>query len=143
MKVAFCTENLIDVDAHFGWARKIAIYEISAESHQLVEVVEFAGDLAEDGSEDKLVPKLDAVKDCAILYVAAIGGSAAAKVIKLGVHPVKAPEGKNAEPIAVLIERLQGVLQGTPPPWLRKALLKGQARSFAFEDETEEAPHVG
>lgn len=141
MKVAFCTENLIDVDAHFGWAKKIAIYEVEAEASRLIEIAEFAGDLAEDGTEDKLVPKLDAVKDCAILYVAAIGGSAAAKVIKLGVHPVKAPEGKHAQPIAEIIERLQEVLKGTPPPWLRKALMKGQERSFDFAEEGE-ASHV-
>ena len=132
MKVAFCTENLIDVDAHFGWAKTIAIYEVTPESSQLVEIAQFAGDLAEDGTEDKLIPKLSAVKDCAILYVAAIGGSAAAQVIKLGVHPVKAP---TPQPIAEIITRLQEVLKGTPPPWLRKALMKGKERSFDFEDE--------
>lgn len=138
MKVAFATENLIDVDAHFGWARKIAIYEVQPESSQLVEVVEFAGDLAEDGTEDKLLPKLDAVRDCAILYVAAIGGSAAAKVVNLRVHPVKVP---TPQPIAGIVERLQEVLRGTPPPWLRKALLKGKERSFDFDTESE-AEHV-
>lgn len=135
MKVAFCTENLIDVDAHFGWAKKIAIYEVEPEISRLIEVVEFtgfAGDLAEDGTEDKLIPKLDAIKDCAILYVIAIGGSAAAKVIRLGVHPVKAP---TPQPIADIITRLQEVLKGTPPPWLRKALLKGKERSFDFAEE--------
>ena len=134
MKVAFATENLIDVDAHFGWAKKIAIHEVLPESSRLVEVVEFAGDLAEDGSEDKLLPKLDAVRDCAILYVAAIGGSAAAKVVNLRVHPVKVP---TPQPIAGIIERLQEVLRGTPPPWLRKALLKGKERSFDFDAESE------
>lgn len=138
MKVAFCTENQVDVDAHFGWAKRIAIHEVSADASRLVETVEFAGDLAEDGTEDKLLPKLEAVKDCAILYVAAIGGSAAAKVIRLGVHPVKAP---TPQPIAEIIARLQEVLKGTPPPWLRKALTKGKARSFDVEDEGE-ASHV-
>ena len=138
MKVAFCTENMIDVDAHFGWAKKIAIYEVESEASKLVEMVEFAGQLAEDGSEDKLVPKLEAIKDCAILYVAAIGGSAAAQVIKLGVHPVKAA---TPQPIAEIITRLQEVLKGTPPPWLRKALMKGKERSFDF-DEAEESSHV-
>jgi nitrogen fixation protein NifX len=136
MKVAFATENLADVDAHFGWARKVAIYEVQQEASRLLEVVEFAGELKEDGSEDKLLPKLEAIKDCAILYVAAIGGSAAAQVIRLGVHPVKAP---TPEPIAGIIERLQVVLRGTPPPWLRKALLKGKERSFDFDAETETA----
>ncbi|SIQ46493.1 nitrogen fixation protein NifX [Aromatoleum tolulyticum] len=134
MKVAFATENLIDVDAHFGWAKKIAIYEVQPDASRLVEVVEFAGDLAEDGTEDKLVPKLDAVRDCAMLYVAAIGGSAAAKVVNLRVHPVKVP---SPQPIATIIERLQEVLRGTPPPWLRKVLLKGRERSFDFDAETD------
>lgn len=142
MKVAFATENLIDVDAHFGWAKKIAIYEVQPDASRLVEVVEFAGDLAEDGTEDKLVPKLDAVRDCAMLYVAAIGGSAAAKVVNLRVHPVKVA---NPQPIASIIERLQEVLKGTPPPWLRKVLLKGRERSFDFDaehDAASEAEHV-
>ena len=45
---------------------------------------------------------------------------------------VKVAEGT---PIAEVVAQLQGVLQGTPPPWLRKALMKGQARSFDFDDE--------
>jgi len=132
MKVAFATENMVEVDAHFGWAKKIAIYEVQPEASRLVEIAEFAGDLAEDGTEDKLLPKLDAIRDCAIVYVAAIGGSAAAKVVNLRVHPVKVP---TPQPIAQIIERLQEVLKGTPPPWLRKALLKGQERRFDFAEE--------
>lgn len=75
MKVAFATQDLKRVDAHFGWAKNIAIYEIGPEGHSFLEAIEFDGDLKEDGNEDKLAPKIDAIKDCAILYVAAIGGS--------------------------------------------------------------------
>ena len=140
MKVAFTTEDLATVDAHFGWAKRIAIYEVLPESSQLVEVVEFEGDLKEDGTEDKLEPKLVAIRDCAIIYVAAIGGSAAARVVNLKVHPVKVP---TPQPIADIIARLQEVLRGTPPPWLRKALLKGKERSFEFSDSDDaEVPHV-
>ena len=99
MKVAFATEDLARVDAHFGWARNIAIYEVTPEGHRLVEVVQFDGDLKEDGTEDKLNPKLDAIRDCAIVYVAAIGGSAAARVVHSKVHPVKVPEPKSIEDI--------------------------------------------
>ena len=53
----------------------------SPTGHALVEAVQFEGDLHEDGNEDKLAPKIDAIKDCAILYVAAIGGSGAARVV--------------------------------------------------------------
>ncbi len=132
MKVAFATQDLKRVDAHFGWAKNIAIYEISPEGHQFLEAVQFDGDLQEDGNEDKLAPKLEAIADCAILYVAAIGGSGAARVVAKNIHPVKVPQ---PEAISDILVKLQDVLKGTPPPWLRKALMKGQARELNFEDE--------
>jgi len=136
MKVAFATQDLKRVDAHFGWAKNIAIYEVTPKSHSLLEVVQFDGDLQEDGNEDKLAPKLDIIKDCAILYVAAIGGSGAARVVAHNIHPIKVSE---PEVIADILVKLQAVLDGTPPPWLRKALLKDQKRNFDF---TEEVEHV-
>jgi nitrogen fixation protein NifX len=138
MKVAFATEDLTHVDAHFGWARHIAIYEVSPETHHLLEVVQFEGNLKEDSSEGKLVAKLEAIKDCAIVYVAAIGGSAAAKVVNLKIHPVKIPQPQAIEEI---IARMKDVLKGTPPPWLRKAMMKGKERSVT-EFEEEEESHV-
>jgi nitrogen fixation protein NifX len=55
--------------------------------------------------------------------VAAIGGSAA-RVVAAKIHPIKVAQ---PEPILDILDKLQAVLAGTPPPWLRKALLKGQA----------------
>ena len=132
MKIAFATQDLKRVDAHFGWARNIAVYEISQERNRLVEVFQFEGDLKEDGDEDKLAPKIEAIKDCAILYVAAIGGSGAARVVANNIHPMKVNQ---PEEIADLLAKLGEVLKGNPPPWLRKALLKGQERELDFEDE--------
>jgi nitrogen fixation protein NifX len=137
MKVAFATQDLKRVDAHFGWAKNIAIYELSTEGGEFIEAIQFEGDLQEDGNEDKLAPKLEAIKDCAILYVAAIGGSGAARVVAEGIHPIKVPQ---PEPIAELLDKLRDVLRGNPPPWLRKVLAKegkGRERSFDFEDDEE------
>jgi len=92
MKIAFATQDLKRVDAHFGWAKNIAIYEIGPEGHQFLEAIQFDGDLQEDGNEDKLAPKIAAIKDCAILYVAAIGGSGAARVVANNIHPMKVNE---------------------------------------------------
>jgi len=132
MKVAFTTQDLKRVDAHFGWARNIMIYDLDAESYALDRTVEFSGELNEDGNEDKLLPKLEAIKDCAILYVAAIGGSGAARVVAQNIHPIKVNQ---PEPIEDLLIRIQDVLKGSPPPWLRKVMNKGQERSFDFEEE--------
>ncbi|MDR3464233.1 MAG: nitrogen fixation protein NifX [Beijerinckiaceae bacterium] len=131
MKIAFATQDLKRVDAHFGWAKNIAIYEIGPEGHHFVEAVQFDGDLKEDGNEDKLAPKLETIKDCAILYVAAIGGSGAARVVASNIHPMKVNQ---PEEIVDLLGKLQEVLRGTPPPWLRKALAKGQERTLSFDD---------
>jgi len=132
MKIAFATQDLKRVDAHFGWAKNIAIYEVSPEGHAFVEAVQFDGDLQEDGNEDKLAPKIEAIKDCAILYVAAIGGSGAARVVANNIHPMKVAQ---PEAIADLLVKLADVLKGTPPPWLRKAMLKGKERVLDFEEE--------
>jgi nitrogen fixation protein NifX len=134
MKIAFATQDLKRVDAHFGWAKNIAIYEVTPTSHAFIEAVQFDGDLQEDGNEDKLAPKLEVIKDCALLYVAAIGGSAAARVVAHKIHPVKVA---GPEVIEEVLVKLQDVLNGTPPPWLRKALLKDQEKSFDFDDEAE------
>jgi len=132
MKVAFATEGLIRVDAHFGSAKNIAIYELTPTSWSLLKVIPFDGDLAEDGNEDKLTPKIDAIGDCTLLYVAAIGGSAAARVVAKKIHPIKVAE---TEEIEVVLGKLKNVLNGTPPPWLRKALLKDEAHNFDFQEE--------
>jgi nitrogen fixation protein NifX len=132
MKIAFATQDKERVDAHFGWAKSIVVYEVSPEGHHFIESFDFGDKLEEDGDEDKLAPKLEAIKDCAILYVAAIGGSGAARVVALKIHPIKVPQ---PESIAEILDKLQAVLKGTPPPWLRKALLKDKEHSFDFESE--------
>ena len=51
---------------------------------------------------------------------------------RLRIHPVKVPV---PEPIAGILDKLQAVLGGTPPPWLRKAMAKDGERSFNFEED--------
>jgi nitrogen fixation protein NifX len=131
MKVAFATQDLKRVDAHFGWAKHVTIYELDEKGYRFVETVTFDGDLQEDGNEDKLSPKIEAVKDCAILYVAAIGGSGAARVVANSIHPIKVPQ---PEDIDELLKKLLAMLNGNPPPFIRKALAKGKERVFDFED---------
>ena len=132
MKIAFATQDKESVNAHFGWAKSIVIHEVSPTGHHFVESFEFGDALEEDGDEDKLAPKLEAIKDCAIVYVSAIGGSGAARVVAMKIHPIKVTQPEN---IAGLLDKLQVVLQGTPPPWLRKALAKDSEPRFDFEEE--------
>jgi len=121
MKVAFCTQDMTHVDAHFGWTRNIAIYEIDTEGYRLAEAVQFEAEATEEGGVDKILPRIDAISDCTIVYVAAIGASAAARVVNRKIHPVKV---QKPEVITELLDRLTETLRTAPPPWLRKALMK-------------------
>ncbi|ABA23851.1 Dinitrogenase iron-molybdenum cofactor biosynthesis [Trichormus variabilis ATCC 29413] len=130
MKIAFATNDQVHINAHFGWANKIDVYEVSPDGYQFLNTLRFEGDLKEDGNEDKLVPKIEALADCTIVYVSAIGGNAAARLIKKRITPIKARS--EDDKITDLLEQLVKTLKGSPLPWLRKAL---QQKSSSFVEE--------
>ncbi|MEM6255460.1 MAG: nitrogen fixation protein NifX [Cyanobacteria bacterium P01_D01_bin.156] len=132
MKIAFATQDSIHINAHFGWARQIDVYEVDTTGYTFLEALKFGGDLKEDGNEDKLEPKVKALQNCTIVYVSAIGGSAAARLIRKNITPIKTESGT----IEDVLKRLVDSLNGSPPPWLRKALLKSQPAP-TFEDDFE------
>lgn len=118
MKVAFATEDLETLDAHFGCCPSLLVHEITADAVRAIARHAFAPG-REDGDEDKLAPRVEALAGCAVLFASAIGPGAAARVKARGVHVQRAPEGAS---IAALAEKLRQVLAGTPPPWLRRAM---------------------
>lgn len=129
MKIAFTTSDNIHINSHFGSAKKIAVYEVNDSAYNFVETLQFEGNLNEDGNEDKLQPKIEALHDCTIVYVSTIGGSAAARLIKQKITPIKAQSEQ--QEISDVLTRLVQTLKGNPPPWLRKAL---QQRSPALAE---------
>lgn len=137
LRVAFATQDLHTLDAHFAGARNFAIYDVSPEGHQFVSAVRFDGASREDGihddHNDRLLPRLQALDGCSLLFVLAIGGPAAARVVSARIHPIKLPA---PEPIGDILARLQVMLNGTPPPWLRRVM---HSRPLAFLDEEDEA----
>ena len=136
MKVAFTTQDKIHINAHFGSAKQIEVYDVNTEGYNFAETLEFNGNLKQDGNEDKLTPKLKALSDCTIVYVAAIGGSAAARLINSRITPIKARS--ESEKIEEILTNLVKTLKGNPPPWLRKVLQKESgAKTFDFEEEDE------
>jgi nitrogen fixation protein NifX len=138
--VAFATQDLHQVDAHFGSARKLAIYEIGPDDYRFVEAMEFdsvseeTGEHADDG-DDRLGAKIEALKGCAMLFVLAIGGAAAARVVNSRIHPVKVPR---PEAITDVIDRIQTMLRGTPPPWMRKLVRRDTGKPADFLDEEDQ-----
>ncbi|MGC3998144.1 MAG: nitrogen fixation protein NifX [Anaeromyxobacter sp.] len=120
MKVAFTSSDGMRIDEHFGMATHFHVWEVSRDSAAFLErvsAITTAGD-----EEDRIAARASAVAGCAIVYTVRIGGPAAAKLVARRIHPLKT----GAElPISDAIARLQEVLRGAPPPWLRKALAGG------------------
>ena len=134
MKVAFTTRDSATINAHFGSANRVDVYEVDTAGYTFLETLEFGGNLKEDGNEDKLEPKVKALDGCTLVYVSAIGGSAAARLIRKNITPVKAQT--EADDIQDVLTRLVETLNGSPPPWLRKALQKSQPRNFEDDFDT-------
>ena len=133
MKVAFTTQDNVHINAHFGWAKKIDVYEVTPDGYEFLNTLTFEGDLKEDGNEDKLEPKLKALAGCTIVYVASIGGSAAARVINRRITPIKAQSEEDK--ISDVLEKFVKTLNGNPPPWLRKVLKQEQPKKFEEIEE--------
>lgn len=134
MRIAFATQDSLHINAHFGWARQIDVYEVDTTGYTFLEALKFGGDLKEDGNEDKLEPKVKALQNCTIVYVSAIGGSAAARLIRKNITPIKADSG--TDEIEDVLARLVQSLKSSPPPWLRKALSKSRPQTFDDDFET-------
>lgn len=119
MKVAFASTDKIHIDEHFGRAEEFYVWNVGpqdAEFSGVVQVKDEGGD-----SADRIEARGNALNDCALVYVGEIGGPAAARLVAKKIHPLKS---KTREPISEVVTKLQEVLKGSPPPWLRKAMLK-------------------
>ena len=107
LRVAIATQDLKSLNAHFGSAKRFAVYDVTptdAASSRRVsfgEVSDETGDHGDDGP-DRIGPKVAALAGCHLLFVLAIGGPAAAKVVGARIHPVKlpAPEPIDSDPYA-------------------------------------------
>jgi len=136
MRLAFATHDRTRVDAHFASARTFLFYDVGPDTSAFLEVVQFGTVSQEDGNhdegEDRLASKIDALGGTSLLFVRAIGGPAAARVVRAKVHPVKL---STDEPIAAIIDRVQTMLRTNPPPWLRRALKDPEGGDERFIDD--------
>jgi nitrogen fixation protein NifX len=132
VRVACASNAGEQLDGHFGSTRRFLIYQVSSSENRLIEVR--VPDDAE--AEDKNAYRAGLIDDCQVLYVASIGGPAAAKVVKADVHPLKDPKGGSARDRMV---SLQQVLASKVPPWLAKVMGQTPQERVRFEREEAEA----
>jgi nitrogen fixation protein NifX len=117
MKVAFATKDMEEVNAHFGGAKEFVVYNVSKDGFSLSEVIKT--DTSELEDDDKTDFRVRALKGINIMYCESIGGTAAAKVIRAGIHPMKATEITLIED---LLKNLVQMINGNPPPWIKNII---------------------
>ncbi len=117
MKVAFATKDMETINAHFGGAKEFVVYDLSKDGFALSGVVKT--DTSKFTGDDKTDFKVRALKGINIMYCESIGGTAAAKVIRAGINPMKVQEPRKIEDV---LKELLAMVNGNPPPWVKRIM---------------------
>ncbi len=120
------------LDGHFGSCRRFLVYQVAAGANRLIDVRDTGDGAARD---DKNSRRAGLIKDCQVLFVASIGGPAAAKVVKQDIHPIKVPQGGSARQH---VADLSAQLADKPAPWLAKIMGQRAEARVRFARDTEE-----
>jgi nitrogen fixation protein NifX len=133
IRVACASNSGELLNGHFGSCERFLVYQVSQSEYRLIDVREVGDDEAE---EDKNAYRASLILDCQVVFIASVGGPAAAKIVKKGIHPIKQP---TVVPTSELLAKLQPAL-ASPPPWLGKVMGKDaetRARFSADDDDDE------
>jgi len=131
IRVACASNHDTEVDGHFGSCKRFLIYQVSDQEVRLIDLRN--ADLAPE-EEDKNTYRAALIEDCQLLYTVSIGGPAAAKVVRAGLHPVKTPNGGDA---VEMMAQLKSVIANNPPPWLAKVMGISAEERFRFMQDEE------
>lgn len=118
------------LNGHFGSCKRFLIYQVSADEQRLIDI----RDCDDSDAEDKNVYRASLIKDCQLVFIASVGGPAAAKIVRAGVHPIKKPE---PQPAAEAITELQKSMTQGVAPWLAKVMGKTPEERMRFEHDEE------
>ena len=129
IRVACASNKGGKLDGHFGSCQRFLVYQVSREENRLVDIRTVDDSKVVD---DKNGYRASLIGDCQILFVASIGGPAAAKVVRAGIHPIKKPAmGETREEV----EALQAVIGADAPPWLAKVMGQSPEERIRFDQE--------
>lgn len=117
VKVAFFTNDLKNIDAHFGSAPQFVVYDVDAHGFNLSEVV--------PTEEERTDGRVEMLQNSGIdiVYCTEIGPAAAAKVVNGKIFPIKY---KEVVSIKTELNKLSSMMVSNPPPFIKKIL---EARS--------------
>jgi nitrogen fixation protein NifX len=136
MKVAFASKDMKNINAHFGGAKEFTVYNVSKDGFELDGVIKTDTDDLE--GDDKTDFKVKTLSGVSIMYCESIGGTAAAKVIRGGIHPMKVDQ---PTPIENILKDLVKMVNDNPPPWIKRVMnieTKDDKRLAFWSDEERE-----
>lgn len=128
IRIACASNTGEKLDGHFGSCSRFLIYQLDENELRLIDLRDAT--TTEDDESDKNTFRAHLIADCKVLFVVSIGGPAAAKVVRAGVHPIKVAEAGNCRQH---LRELQQVISSSPPPWLAKAMGRSAEERVRFE----------
>ena len=111
IKVAFFTNDLKNINAHFGSADQFAVYDVEATNYSLSKVVNTEGERT-DG-------RIELLSGVDIVYCTEIGPAAAARVVNSKIFPIKYKDVVSIEDELI---KLSQMLSTNPPPFIKKII---------------------
>lgn len=128
LRVAFASNDGLNVNGHFGNCSLFFIYQLDGQSQILVDIRRYHQQESEEANE----ARASLLDGCHLLFCEAIGGPAAARVIRHGIHPIKV---KQDRVIQSQLDQLGALLNGTLPPWLAKVLGRKSDLSVRYAED--------
>nr|WP_241391536.1 NifB/NifX family molybdenum-iron cluster-binding protein [Serratia proteamaculans]ULG18632.1 protein nifY [Serratia proteamaculans] len=118
LRVAFSSLDGITVNGHFGQSHLFFIYAFDSDGPYLMALRRTP--VSQEGEESNET-RARLINDCHLLFCEAIGGPAAARIIRHNIHPIKVLPGVSIES---QLAALQHMLTENMPPWLARRLGK-------------------
>lgn len=138
MRVVIATDDKVNLNGHFARCPYFLFYDVTEEACEFVREVCF---LPGDGHVEhphqtgrkpyRVDERISAIKGSDVVFVSAIGGPIADRVIASSVYPM---EMNAAESIERTLSKLQALLRGKRPLWLQRIL----QHDFMFEGPADE-----
>nr|WP_318381726.1 NifB/NifX family molybdenum-iron cluster-binding protein [uncultured Enterobacter sp.] len=116
--VAFCSQDGQFINGHFGQCRLFFIYGFDDQGHWLESLRRYPSAPQEKEANEV---RASLLHDCHLLFCEAVGGPAAARLIRHNIHPMKVLPGQT---LTAQCDDIQKLLTGRLPPWLAKRLAR-------------------
>jgi nitrogen fixation protein NifX len=170
LRIAFASTDQQKVDLHFGASERLVVYDVSAGQAELVKIGEFTkaemkgaykdkgleesgvvhlpyapspeevGPPSDKPPEDKVIPKLEFIKDCSAVYAASIGASSIKRLMAMNVQPIIVDNGYE---IIDLLNEVSLALRNGGLAWVDRAVARANKSPDRFNEMAKEEWHAG